>query len=101
MDLAAAHHSRPVRIFFLCDPQLNEDACSAYMDLDTTFGVKIAAVAAALGWSLGDWDFFFGPYEGYGLTTPLGRSKYRTPRDFDMDDTDEVEILCVPARANN
>ena len=90
-----------IKIYFIYDPQLNEDGVSAYMDLDTTFGVKIAAVAAALGWRLGAWDFFFGPYEGYGLTTPLGRLKYRTPRDFEMDDTDEVEVLCVPPLAHN
>ena len=90
-----------IKIFFIYDPQLNEDGVSAYMDLDTTFGVKIATVAAALGWRLGVWAFFFGPYDIYGLTTPLGLHKYATPRDFDMDDTDEVEILCVPALAHN
>ena len=90
-----------IKIYFIYDPQLNEDGVSAYMDLDTTFGVKIAAVAAALGWRVGDWDFFFGPYAGYRLTTPLGRLKYRTPRDFEMDDTDEVDILCAPALAHN
>ena len=90
-----------IKIYFMYDPQLNEDGVSAYMDLDTTFGVKIAAVAAALGWRLGVWAFFFGPYDIYGLTTPLGLHKYATPRDFDMDDTDEVEILCVPALAHN
>ena len=90
-----------IKIYFIYDPQLNEDGVSAYMDLGTTFGVKIAAVAAALGWRLGAWAFFFGPYDIYGLTTPLGLHKYATPRDFDMDDTDEVEILCAPALAHN
>jgi len=33
-----------MKIYFICDPQLNEDGVSAYMDLDTTFGVKIADI---------------------------------------------------------
>ena len=89
-----------IKIFFIYDPQLNEDGVSAYMDLDTTFGVKIAAVCAALGWRAREWTFFFGPYE-LGLTRPVGLRKYRTPHDFEMDDNDEVEILCVPALAHN
>lgn len=89
-----------MKIFFIYDPQLNEDGVSAYMDLDTTFGVKIAAVCAALGWRAGDCAFFFGPYED-GLSRPLGLRKYSSPRDFEMDDNDEVEILCVPALAHN
>ena len=90
-----------IKIFFIYDPQLQEDGVSAYMDLDTTFGVKIAAVCAALGWQARDWTFFFGLYDIYGLSRPLGRLKYRTPHDFEMDDNDEVEILCVPALAHN
>jgi hypothetical protein len=90
----------PIRAYFIYDPQLNEDGVSAYMDLDTTFGVKIAAVCAALGWRVRDWDFFFGPYDA-ARWTPLGLRKYRTPRSFNMNDTDEVEILCVPALAHN
>ena len=90
-----------MKIFFIYDPQLNEHGVSAYMDLDTTFGVKIAAVCAALGWHVRDWTFFFGPYYMNGLTRPLGRNKYSTPRDFWADDDDEVEMLCVPALAHN
>jgi hypothetical protein len=89
-----------IRVYFIYDPQLNEDGVSAYMDLDTTFGVKIAAVCAALGWNVAHWTFFFGPYDA-ARWSPLGRRKYRTPRDFELDDTDEVEILCVPALAHN
>ena len=90
----------PIRVCFIYDPQLNEDGVSAYMDLDTTFGVKIAAVCAALGWRVREWDFFFGPYD-VARWSPLGLRKYRTPRSFHMDDTDEIEILCVPALAHN
>ena len=36
-----------------------------------------------------------------GLSKPLGRLKYMTPRDCKMQDNDEVEILCVPALAHN
>jgi hypothetical protein len=90
----------PIRVYFIYDPQLNEHGVSAYMDLDTTFGVKIAAVCAALGWRVREWDFFFGPYDT-SRWKPLGLRKYRTPHSFHMDDTDEVEILCVPALAHN
>ena len=89
-----------MKIYFIYDPQLNEEGVSAYKDLDTTFGVKIAAVCAALGWRVRDWDFFFGPYDT-SRWKPLGLRKYRTPRSFHLDDTDEVEILCVPALAHN
>ena len=89
-----------VKIFFVYNPQLNQDGVSAYMDLDTTFGVKIAGVCAALGWRVRDWTLFFGPSE-LGLIMPVAMRKYNTPRDFEMDDTDEVEILCVPALENN
>jgi hypothetical protein len=96
-----------MKIFFICDPQLNDDGVShaprhhlAHMHLDTTFGVKIAAVCAALGWRVRDWDFFFGPYDA-GHWRPVGLRKYATPRDFELDDTDEVEILCVPALSHN
>lgn len=81
-----------MRIFFIYAPQLNEDGVSAYMDLDTTFGVKIAGVCAALDWRVRDWTFFFGPYED---------AQYRTPRDCEMNDEDEVKIFCVPALENN
>ena len=90
----------PFQVYFIYDPQLNEDGVSAYMDLDATFGVKIAAVCAALGLTMRDWDFFFGPYDD-ARWSPVGLRKYRTPRSFNMDDTDEVEILCVPALAHN
>jgi hypothetical protein len=49
---------------------------------------------------LAEWSYFFGPYEGGG-ERPLGLGKYRTPRDFGMDEEDEVEILCVPLPAQN
>ena len=90
----------PFQVYFIYDPQLNEDGVSAYMDLDTTFGVKIATVCAALGWRVRDWDFFFGPYDPTHWR-PVGLRKYGTPRDFELDDTDEVAILCVPALAHN
>jgi hypothetical protein len=67
------------------------------MHLDTTFGVKIAAVCAALGWRVRDWDFFLGPYQ---QRYPVGRGNW-TPRDWELDDSDHVEILCVPALAHN
>ena len=75
-----------IRVCFIYDPQLNEDGVSAYMDLDTTFGVKIAAVCAALGWRVRDWDFFFGPYDAArwspsvsASTGPPARSTWTTP----------------------
>jgi hypothetical protein len=89
-----------MKIYFIWEPQLDEDGVSAHMHLDTTFGVKIAAVCAALGWRVRDWDFFFGPYDPTHWR-PVGLRKYGTPRDFELDDTDEVEILCVPALAHN
>jgi hypothetical protein len=90
----------PFQVYFIYDPQLNEDGVSAYMDLDTTFGVKIAAVCAALGWRVRDWDFFVGPYDTSRWRS-LGLSMHMTPRSFYLDDNDEVEILCVPALAHN
>jgi hypothetical protein len=90
-----------IKIVFVYDAQLNEDGVSAYMDEDTTFGVKVWRVSRALGMRLDEWSFFFGPYEVYGTGRPLGRGKYRTPRDFGMDEEDEVEILCVPLPAQN
>jgi hypothetical protein len=90
----------PIKVCFIYDPKLNEDGVSAYMDIDTTFGVKIAAVCAALGWNVAHWTFFFGPYDD-ARWSPVDLRKYRTPRSFNMDDTDEIEILCVPALAHN
>ena len=90
-----------MKIHFIWEPQLDEAGVSAHMHLDTTFGVKIFAVCAALGWNVAHWTFFFGPYEDGGLSRPLGLRKYATPRMFELDDTDEVAILCVPALAHN
>jgi hypothetical protein len=90
---------KKVKIIFLWNPTLDEDGFSTYMDLDTTFGAAIRSACKTLGWRLSDWDFFFGPIE-LGLDDRVDLDRVLTPRMCDLDATDEVEILCKPARDN-
>ena len=91
-----------IKIVFVYDAALNEDGVGAYMDADEPFGVAVYRVCGvALGMRLDEWRFFFGPYAVFATGRPLGPAKYRTPRDFGMDEEDEVEMLCVPAPAHN
>ena len=89
-----------VKIHFLWNPALDEEGLSAYMDLDTNFSAAVCSACTALGWRRSDWVFFYGPIE-LGLDARVSFKRVLTPRMCDMDATDEVEILCVPARANN
>ena len=88
-----------VKIIFFWNPTLDEEGLSAYMDLDTTFGAAVRSACTALGWRPSDWDFFFGPIE-LGLDAPVELDRVLTPRMCDLDATDEVTILCKPARGN-
>jgi hypothetical protein len=90
-----------IKMHFLWNPTLDEDGLSAYVDQYTTFGATITSAWTALGWRLSEWDFFFGPFEDNGLDRPVRRGRFWTPLMWDMDDDDEVEILCVPARVSN
>ncbi len=63
---------------------------SSYMDLDTTFGEKIAVVCATMRWSEQDWEFFFHRADG-GFRI----DKDRTPRSYGWTNTNGRIVDCV------